>query len=186
MDERTRKRYESVPEELRGTPRGLLAPDVMATRRRRLCEALLTSREHSGGVLDVGCGYGDYSALFVPEHYTGLEPIDWIFEEAKRRNPASRFEKVALEDYEGPGADTVLCLGMISGLADSELARGLSRLKSLAGRTLLLEFQSSELYRGTARSRNPAEVEVAMQPYAQFSGWVTPPGDTVVIGRFDW
>jgi trans-aconitate methyltransferase len=51
-----------------------------------------------GDILDVGCGFGDFSILCSTEDYYGIDNNPHFIEEARRKYPTKKFELIDLMD----------------------------------------------------------------------------------------
>jgi SAM-dependent methyltransferase len=95
-------------------------------------------------VLDAGCGTGEYSPLFDPARYLGIDLHEGYVAFARRRNPEYRYLQADLTSWRGSGErfDLVLVNGVLHHL-DDEAALALlgSALAVLApgGRALVIE-----------------------------------------------
>ena len=108
-------------------------------RIRAVCDAL--GAPH---VLDAGCGTGEYSPLFDPSRYLGVDLHEGYLAFARRRNPRYRYLQADLTDWPGCGErfDLVLVNGVLHHLDDAAaLALLDSALAQLApnGRALVIE-----------------------------------------------
>jgi SAM-dependent methyltransferase len=121
--------------------RKLPEANFRATKRRiaAICHELGTPR-----VLDVGCGTGEYSTLFDPAGYVGVDVHPGYLALASRRNPRHRY--LAGDARVWPGVGTPFDLVMVNGVLhhhDDESARTFLRavLGHLApsGRMLVIE-----------------------------------------------
>jgi len=108
-------------------------------RIRRVRDALGAPR-----VLDAGCGTGEYSSLFDPARYLGVDLNAGNVTFAQRRNPAYRYLQADLTRWEGGGErfDLVMVNGVLHHLDDGDALALLDRaLAQLApgGRALVIE-----------------------------------------------
>jgi len=92
--------------------------------------------------LDVGCGTGEYSSLFDPAGYLGVDIHPGYLELARRKHPRHRYEQGDARSWSGVGTpfDLVLVNGVLHHL-DDDAARALlaAALAQLApGGTLLV------------------------------------------------
>ena len=109
-------------------------------QRRRLVRFVLAYLDflgvEVGEVLDLGCGlgaWGRHLAELAPSvRYRGVERSAY----ACRRGG---FEQGSVVDYPGPGADLVVCQGVLQYLVDEEAAAAIDNLGRLARGALYLE-----------------------------------------------
>lgn len=110
-----------------------------ATKRR-----IVDVRESLGGprVLDCGCGTGEFSDLFDPEGYLGVDLHPGYVAAARRRHPRHRFEVADLCTWcwEGSGFELVLVNGVLHHLDDAAARQVLGTARDVLapGGTLLV------------------------------------------------
>ena len=92
-------------------------------------------------VLDLGCGVGRWQKAIeacVPKvTYTGVEYSDYICE-------TYGWQKGSVVDYPGPGADLVICHGVLQYLTNQEAKRAIANLARLTRKGLYLELVTKE------------------------------------------
>jgi SAM-dependent methyltransferase len=72
-------------------------------------------------VLDAGCGTGEYSELFDPARYLGVDLHPGYVAFARRRHPRHRYEVADLRRWSGGGGfDLVLVNGVLHHLGDDD------------------------------------------------------------------
>jgi hypothetical protein len=77
----------------------------------RRFEVLASLLPHVGQVLDVGCGFGDFTPHVPPERYQGIDVVPESIIEARRRHPEHRFEQADVRRM-GGAADYVIASGV--------------------------------------------------------------------------
>jgi ubiquinone/menaquinone biosynthesis C-methylase UbiE len=94
-------------------------------------------------VLDVGCGTGDFSILFGPETYTGID-INARYIEFARNRYARKFlvMDAGRMDFTDQSFDYVLVIGLLHHLPDdaaSNVVKDASRILKPRGKALIVE-----------------------------------------------
>jgi ubiquinone/menaquinone biosynthesis C-methylase UbiE len=100
----------------------------------------------SGNVLDVGCGYGWYSRLFIKNYnYVGIDADDDILARAKTKHPGVHFEKMNATELKFPDQhfDLIFCNFVLHHLTDKELlltVKEMLRVTKAGGHILLFDL----------------------------------------------
>ncbi|MFH0874130.1 MAG: class I SAM-dependent methyltransferase [Candidatus Komeilibacteria bacterium] len=101
------------------------------------------SREISGSILDIGCGTGEFSRLFPPEQYLGLDINPDYIAYAKRKQPYQFMVGDATQlTFSDQSFDKVLMIGVLHHLDDTLSRAILSEIKrvvKIGGRVILME-----------------------------------------------
>lgn len=158
----------SVEESKKGKPEGFFAPSALHGKRLTDAAELVRGHmTHVKTVLDVGCGYGDMfhllNDIYPDIEYLGIDPVEWVAEEAVKRLPEQATIAVAdLSDLplEGQPAqyDLVVCLGVLA-MIDKEVApKFVARLYQMAKHGIILEWHDARIYQGKFTSYTPEEM----------------------------
>jgi SAM-dependent methyltransferase len=100
--------------------------NYQATRKRlrRVVASLGSSRDEPSrpGVLDVGCGTGEFCDLFDPGTYVGVDIYQSYVDFARRRRPKYRFECADMATWSGGGRtfEMVLINGVLHHLDEEK------------------------------------------------------------------
>jgi 2-polyprenyl-3-methyl-5-hydroxy-6-metoxy-1,4-benzoquinol methylase len=121
-----------------------------------------------GATLDVGCGSGRDTAWLVANGYPaiGVDPVEALLVEARRRHPEVRFATGALPELGGLGAGAyanVLCETVIMHLDPPQARAAVERLAELLapGGTLYLSWRVT---RGGDRRDEHGRLYAAFEP----------------------
>lgn len=94
-------------------------------------------------ILDVPCGTGEFSMLFHPSSYVGIDISQTYINYAKKRYKRTFYCKDAIKtDFEESYFDCILILGFFHHLDNKELVRVVNELKRIlkkTGKILLIE-----------------------------------------------
>jgi SAM-dependent methyltransferase len=101
-------------------------------------------------VLDAGCGSGEYSSLFDPARYLGIDLHAGYLAYAQRRNPGYRYQRADLTRW--PGTDQRFDLVLVNGVLhhlDDQAARAVldTAVRHLAEQGTLLVIEDVVLAR---------------------------------------
>ena len=118
-------------------------PEANYGRTKRLITEVVEQLDRPK-VLDAGCGTGEFSELFVPSLYLGVDISDDYLNLARRLNPGHRYEAADLTEWQGGDRkfDLILVHGLLHHLDDSASRAVLAAVSPVLaenGRVLIIE-----------------------------------------------
>lgn len=145
--------YDRQPVENRGTYEAIGSTEEATKKRCEIVQWMLTHVKGKSNrtVLDVGCGYGDlYDYLSEWGFYTGLDSVDWVVEEARRRLPHGtdliHGDVLDRALFEPNQYDYVIALGVLATVPVHEVTTFVHRLQLIAREGLLVSYLRAEDY----------------------------------------
>lgn len=155
----------NVPTEKKGKPEGFFAPSALHPHRLADAMELVSRLDGVATVLDVGCGYGDMYAQLVKKFpdvkYVGIDPVEWVLQEAANRLPEGNVELYCcdLSDFHADHQfDVVLCLGVMAMIDKSVAPNFVAKLYQHAKQAIVLEWHDSRKYAGKFTAYEPTEM----------------------------
>lgn len=163
-------------------------PQHLHADRIQLAASVTKSFGARDTVLDVGCGYGDLHPKLVekglaPYNYTGIDTCESFVQEAAKRYPIGFFKTKDINDLGVMQYDHVYCLG-VSGLlvnTPENFKAFLHKLIFCAKKSVVLEIQDSDIYKGKFFSSTRKEIAEMLDRTITSQNSFSVKGDSVMV-----
>jgi len=99
-------------------------------------------------VLDIGCGNGRFTPMFIGKDYTGIDISDKLVKIAKKRFPESEFKTMRVEDLKPilskPKYDLIFSYTCLEHIIEEDFPKAVEALKKVGKKILLIEPEGFE------------------------------------------
>jgi SAM-dependent methyltransferase len=135
-----------------------------------------------GNVVDLGCGYGDLSAMLPKANYVGVDMYAHILQEAQRRYPNRKFVEGKIDDKDLRGTfelrDVTVAAGILATVSPQNFISFMQHMQEWADRFLILTWLDPVTYGGKLHTYTLRDMVNALGDDFKYVGHVNSiPGD---------